>query len=68
MVVALRKLLITDISIRSGKLCKRSVLYGNDYDSLKEFSFDKIRLELKSNYPFLIELMNAVARSRLVRA
>ena len=63
-VAALRKLLIRDIRITSAKLCKRSngsVLYGNDYDSLKEFSFDKIWLEFKSNYPFLIELMNAVA-------
>ena len=46
-VAALGKLLIKDIRITSAKLCKRSngsVLYGNDYDSLKEFSFDKIWL------------------------
>ena len=63
-VATLRKLLIKDIRITSAKLCKRSdgsVLYGNHYDSVKEFRFDKIWLELKSNYPFLIELMNAVA-------
>ena len=46
------------------KLCKHSqgsVLYGNDYDSMKDFDFNKVWLELKTNLPFLVELMNAVS-------
>ena len=38
-----------------------SVLYGNDYDSMKDFDFNTIWLELKTNLPFLVELMNAVS-------
>lgn len=46
------------------KLCKRlqcSILYGNDYDSMKDFDFNNVWLELKTNLPFLVELMNAVS-------
>ena len=46
------------------KLCKYSqgsILYGNDYDSMKDFDFNKMWLELKTNLPFLVELMNAVS-------
>ena len=38
-----------------------SVLYGNNYDSLKDFSFDNIWGEFTANFPFLVELMNAIA-------
>ena len=62
---ALRKLFVKDVSVLCAKLCKRSegsVLYGNNYNSLKEFSFHKIWQELKATFPFLVDLMNAVAR------
>ena len=62
---ALQKLLVKDASIACAKLCKRSggsSLYGNDYNSLNEFRFDKIWEELKGNLPFLVDLRNAVAR------
>ena len=61
---ALQKLLVKDASVACAKLCKRSggsALYGNDYDSLNDFRFDKIWEELTGNLPFLIDLMNAVA-------
>ena len=61
---ALWKLLAKHVSVSCAKLCKRSdssVLYGNYYNSLKEFSFDKIWHELKATFPFLVDLMNAVA-------
>lgn len=63
-ITALRKLQVKDLSFSSSKLCKRSqgsVLYGNDYESLAEFNYDKIWMELKDNFPLLIEFMNAVA-------
>ena len=55
---ALQKLLVKEASIACAKLCKRSgrsALYGNDYNSLNEFKFDKICED------FLVDLMNAVA-------
>ena len=60
----MQKLLVKDASVACAKLCKRSggsALYGNDYNSLNEFRFDKIWEELKGNLPFLADLMNAVA-------
>ena len=60
---SLRKLLVKDVSLSSAKLCKRSkgsVLYGNDYKSLKDFSFNDIWMELKDHFPLLIEFMNAI--------
>ena len=52
-----------DTSVSYAKLCKRSggsVLYGNGYNSLNEFSFEKIWEESKANLTFLVDLMNAV--------
>ena len=63
-VTALLKLLLKDVSLSSAKLCKRSqgsVLYGNDYQSLKDFSYNNIWMELKYNFPILVEFMSAIA-------
>ena len=35
--------------------------YGNDYESIENFDFNKVWVELKTNHPFLIEIMNAVS-------
>ena len=63
-VTALLKLLLKDVSLSSAKLCKSSqgsVLYGNDYQSLKDFSYNNIWMELKDNFPILVEFMSAIA-------
>ena len=60
----LKKTVTEELKTSCAKLCKRSqgsVLYGNDYDSMKEFDFNKVWLELKTNFPFLVEVMNAVS-------
>ena len=60
----LKKTVSEELKTSCAKLCKRShgsVLYGNDYDSMKDFDFGKVWLELKTNLPFLVELMNAVS-------
>ena len=60
----LKKNVGEELKISFAKLCKHShgsVLYGNDYDSMKDFDFGKVWLELKMNLPFLVELMNAVS-------
>ena len=60
----LKKTVSEGLKTSCAKLCKRShgsVLYGNDYDSMKDFDFGKVWLELKTNLPFLVELMNAVS-------
>ena len=52
-----------DTSVSYAKLCKRSggsVLYGNGYNSLNEFSFEKIWEESKANLTFLVDVMNAL--------
>ena len=46
------------------KLCRRSqrsVLYGNRYESVKEFTFDSIWNEMERNIPFMIQIMSAVS-------
>lgn len=59
------KLSITDeISTACQKLCRRtdgSVLYGNSYESLRDFDFDRVWSEMEKNIPYLIEIMNAVS-------
>ena len=60
----LKKTISEELKTSCGKLCKRSqgsVLYGNDYNSMKNFDFNKVWLELKTNFPFLDELMNTVS-------
>ena len=60
----LKKTVSEEFKTLCAKLCKRShgsVLYGNDYDSMKDFDFGKVWLELRMNLPFLVELMNAVS-------
>lgn len=61
---ALASLISEDVNTACQKLCRRSdgsVLYGSDYESLKDFSFDRIWQEMETNIPFLITLMNAVS-------
>ena len=36
-------------------------MYGHDYQSIENFDFSKVWVELKTNHPFLIEIMNAVS-------
>ena len=60
----LRKAFGEELKTSCAKLCKRSqgsVLYGNDYESIENFDFNKVWVELKTNHPFLIEIMNAVS-------
>lgn len=60
----LKKTVSEELKTSCAKLCKRSngsVLYGNDYESMKDFDFGKVWFELKTNLPFLVELMNAVS-------
>ena len=55
---------IEGIKATCTKLCRRSqgsVLYGNSYESIKDFDFNKIWDELKTSLPFLVELMTAVS-------
>ena len=59
-----KKTITEELKTSCAKLCKcseGSVLYGNDYHSMKDFDFNKVWLELKTNLPFLVELMNAVS-------
>ena len=64
-VLSALKLIITEeISSACQKQCRRSdgsVLYGNTYESLKNFSFDGVWKEMERNIPFLIDIMNAVS-------
>lgn len=60
----MKKLLCKDVKQSCEKLCTRlngSVLYGKDFESLRDFDFNNIWEELKTNQPFLVDLMNAVA-------
>lgn len=61
---ATQTLLCEDIRKSCENLCRRSqagsVLYGKDYESLRDFDFYKVWDELKANQPFIVELMNAV--------
>lgn len=60
----LKRTVSEELKTSCAELCKRSqgsILYGNDYDSMKDFDFSKVWLELKTNLPFFVELMNAVS-------
>lgn len=37
------------------------MLYGNSYESLRDFDFDRVWSEMEKNIPYLIEIMNAVS-------
>ena len=61
---ALKELISEEITTACQKLCRRSdgsVLYGNSYESLKEFTFDSVWSEMERSIPFVITLMNAVS-------
>ena len=64
-VFAALKLAIRDeINTACQKLCRRSdgsVLYGNTFESLRDFDFYRVWTEMETNIPFLIEIMNAVS-------
>ena len=63
---SIKKLICKDIRKSCEKLCRRSRgsgLFGKDYESLQDFDFNKIWNELKTNLPFLVELMNAVSNN-----
>ena len=70
-VIAALKLAIKDeIAAACQTLCRRSdgsVLYSNrnSFETLKEFDFDRVWTEMKSNVPFFIEIMNAVSGNNL---
>ena len=70
-VIAALKLAIKDeIAAACQTLCRRSdgsVLYSNrnSFETLKEFDFDRVWTEMKSNVPFFIEIMNAVSGKNL---
>lgn len=59
----LKKIVSEELKILCVKLCKclyGFFLYGNDYDSMKDFDFGKVWFELKMNFFFLVEFMNVV--------
>ena len=59
-----KKTIREELKTSCPKLCRRSqgsVFYGYHYNSMRDFDFNKIWLELKTNLPFLVELMNAVS-------
>ena len=63
---AIKKLICKEKRKSCEKLCRRShgsVLFGKDYESLQDFDFNKIWNELKTNLPFIVELMNAVSNN-----
>ena len=60
----MKKAATDEISSSCKQLCKRShssVLYGNTYESLKEFEFDKVWNEMATNVPFLKNIFNSVS-------
>lgn len=60
---AIKRSITYQVNTTCGSLCKHSggsVLYGNDYKTLREFDFDKIWDEMKAISPFLINLMNSL--------
>ena len=60
---------IKKINASCRSLCKRSggsVLYGNHYESLRDFEFLTIWAELEAKNPFLIEVMNSISGSIVV--
>ena len=62
--LALKSAITEEVSTAWQKLCRRpegSVLYGNRYVNLKEFSFDSLWNEMETNIPFLIQIMSAVS-------
>ena len=63
---SIKKLICKDIRKSGEKLCRRSqgsILYGKDYESLHNFDFKQIWNELKTNLPFVVDIMNAVAKN-----
>ena len=62
--LALKSAIAAEVRTACQKLCRRSqgsVLYGNRYESVKEFTFDSIWNELERNIPFMIQIMSAVS-------
>ena len=70
-VIAALKLAIKgEITAACQTLCRRPdgpVLYSNrnSFETLKEFDFDRVWTEMKTNVPFFIEIMNAVSGKNL---
>ena len=61
---AIKKTITDEINASCRSLCKRSggsVLYGNHYESLRDFEFLTIWAELEAKNPFLIEVMNSIS-------
>ena len=62
--LALQSAIAAEVRTACQKLCRRSqgsVLYGNRYESVKEFTFDSIWNEMERNIPFMIQIMSAVS-------
>ena len=63
MLSSLRLFINEEINTACQKLCRcsdGSVLYGQSYESLKDFNFDSVWNEIESNIPFVVNIMNAV--------
>ena len=70
LIVALKLAIKDEIGPACQTLCRRSdgsVLYSNrnSFETLKEFDFDRVWTEMKTNVPCFIEIMNAVYRKNL---
>ena len=68
--LAIKESIKDEIAAACQTLCRRSdgsVLYSNrnSFETLKEFDFDRVWTEMKSNVPFFIEIMNAVSGKNL---
>ena len=55
----LKKAFGEELKTSCAKLCKFSqgpVLYGNDYESIENFDFNKVWIKLRKNHPLLMKL------------
>ena len=61
---SLKSMIANDMTQKAQNLKKRkngSVLYGQTYESLAGFEFQSIWNEMKTNFPYLIDIFSAVA-------
>ena len=64
--LALQSAIAAEVRTACQKLCRRSqgsVLYGKRYESVKEFTFDSIWIEMERNIPFMIQMSAVSAKN-----
>ena len=70
MIAALKLAIKDEITTACQALCRRSdgsVLFSNrnSFETLRDFDFDRVWTEMKTNVPFFMEIMNAVSGKNL---